>query len=204
MAHELPKLSYAYDALEPYIDKETMQIHYGKHHQTYVDKLNTTLVGHEELLDKPIEEILKEIDSVSETIRTAVRNFGGGHFNHSFFWTVLKKNSKPNGEILKAIKKDFQSYEVFVEKFKGAAVSHFGSGWVWLVLNPRTRKLEIMQTHDQESPISQGKIPLLVVDVWEHAYYLKYQNKRPEYVDAFLKVINWEKVNENYLKAIQG
>ncbi|MBI5803522.1 superoxide dismutase [Candidatus Pacearchaeota archaeon] len=199
--HELPKLPYAYDSLEPYIDKETMQIHHGKHHQTYVDKLNQAIVGHQELQDRPIEEILKNLNSVSESIRAQVRNFGGGHANHSFFWTMLKKDIQPKGEILSAVNKDFGNYESFEQQFKTAAVSHFGSGWAWLILNPSSRKLEIMQTHDQESPLTLGKIPLLVVDVWEHAYYLKYQNRRPEYVDAFMKVINWEQVNKNYLKA---
>ncbi|MFH1325264.1 MAG: superoxide dismutase [archaeon] len=202
MVFELPPLEYPYESLEPYIDKETMVIHHDKHHKAYVDKLNAAIEGHEELQDKPIEEILKNINSVSEQIRTAVRNHGGGHFNHSFFWTCLKKDVKPNGEILAAIIRDFGSYEQFAEQFKNAAVTQFGSGWAWLVLNPATRKLEIMQTHDQESPISSGKIPLLVVDVWEHAYYLKYQNRRPEYVEAFMKVINWEKVDENFVKSI--
>ena len=204
MAHELPGLPYPYDALEPYIDKETMQIHHDKHHQTYVDKLNDALKGHEELEGKTAEELLKNLDAVSESIRTAVKNHAGGHANHSFFWTVMKKDVQPTGEVLEAINKDFGSYETFVEQFKLSAVSQFGSGWAWLILNPRGNKLEIMQTHDQGSPISQGKIPLLAIDVWEHAYYLKYQNKRPEYVDAFMKVINWDQVNENYLEAMQG
>tara|TARA_Y100000310_G_scaffold285184_1_gene308478 strand:- start:7723 stop:8337 length:615 start_codon:yes stop_codon:yes gene_type:complete len=203
MTHELPQLPYDYDSLEPHIDKETMRIHHSKHHQTYVDKLNKALEGQEELQDKPVEDLLKNIDSVSEKIRTAVKNHGGGHFNHSFFWNVMKKDVQISGEILEAINRDFESYDNFVELFKQSAVSQFGSGWAWLVLNPQENKLEIMQTHDQESPISQNKIPLLVVDVWEHAYYLKYQNKRPEYVDAFMNVINWEKVNDNYLKATQ-
>ena len=203
MTHELPQLPYDYDSLEPHIDKETMRIHHSKHHQTYVDKLNKALEGQEELQDKPVEDLLKNIDSVSEKIRTAVKNHGGGHFNHSFFWNVMKKDVQISGEILEAINRDFESYDNFVELFKQSAVSQFGSGWAWLVLNPQENKLEIMQTHDQESPISQNKIPLLVVDVWEHAYYLKYQNKRQEYVDAFMNVINWEKVNDNYLKATQ-
>jgi len=204
MAHELPELGYEYDSLEPYIDKETMTIHHSKHHKAYVDNLNKALEKHEELQSKDVEELLKSLDSVSETIRTAVKNHAGGHANHSFFWTVLKKDVKPTGEILNAINKEFGNYETFTERFKQAAVTQFGSGWAWLVLNPSNRNLEIIQTHDQESPISQGKIPLLVVDVWEHAYYIKYQNRRPEYVDAFINVINWEKVNEYYLKAING
>ncbi len=204
MPHELPPLKYAYDSLEPYIDKETMVIHYDKHHKTYVDNLNKALVGHEELQDKPVEWLLKNLDSISQIIRTAVKNHGGGHWNHSFFWNCLKKDVQPRGEILKAIQKEFGNYENFVQQFKQAAVSQFGSGWAWLVLNPSTKKLEIMQTHDQESPITLGKIPLLVVDVWEHAYYLKYQNRRLDYVDAFMNVINWSKVEEHYLDALEG
>ena len=201
MVFELPPLGYNYDSLEPYIDKKTMQIHHDLHHKTYVDKLNDALEGHEELQGKEVEELLKNLDGVSEEIRTAVKNNGGGHLNHSFFWTVMKKDIQPSGEILEAIKRDFESYDNFLEQFKLSAVSQFGSGWAWLILNPTTKKLEITKTKDHENPITDNKIPLLVVDVWEHAYYLKYQNRRPEYVDAFIKVINWDKVNENYLKA---
>ena len=203
MVFELPPLGYDYDALEPYIDKETMQIHHDLHHKTYVDKLNAALEGHEELQGKAVEELLKDIDGVSEEIRTAVKNNGGGHLNHSFFWTVMKKDIQPSGEILEAINRDFESYDNFLEQFKQAAVTQFGSGWAWLILNPTTNKLEITKTKDHETPITDGKIPLLVVDVWEHAYYLKYQNRRPEYVDAFIKIINWEQVNKNFLDARQ-
>ena len=203
MVHELPKLSYEYDALEPYIDKETMEIHHSKHHQTYVDKLNKALEGHEEIQAKDAEYLLKNLDSVSEEIRTAVKNNAGGHLNHSFFWTVLKKDVQPSGEVLKAIITDFGSYDNFLQEFKQAAVTQFGSGWAWLVLNPNTNKLEVVQTKDHETPITDNKIPLLVVDVWEHAYYLKYQNRRPDYVDAFINVINWEQVNKNFLEARQ-
>jgi len=203
MVFELPPLEYSYDALEPYIDKETMEIHHDKHHKSYVDKLNAALEGHEELQGKTAEELLKQLDSVSEQIRTAVKNNAGGHLNHAFFWTILKKDVQIQGEILEAIKKDFESYETFLEQFKEAAVTQFGSGWAWLVLNPNSKKLEIVKTRDHETPITDGKIPLLVVDVWEHAYYLKYQNRRPEYVDAFIRVINWEKVNENYIKFLE-
>jgi len=202
MTHELPPLPYDYDSLEPYIDKETMVIHHDKHHKTYVDNLNKALENNKELQNKKIEELLENLDSIPQTIRTAVKNHGGGHFNHSFFWTILKKDIKPKGEILKEIVKEFGGFEGFVAQFKQAAVTQFGSGWAWLVLNPKTKKLEIMQTHDQESPISHGKIPLLVVDVWEHAYYLKYQNRRADYVEAFVNVINWDKVNENFKAAI--
>ena len=203
MAFELPELGYPYDALEPYIDKETMEIHHSKHHQTYVDKLNGALKGHEELEGKSVEELLKNLDSVSESIRTAVKNNAGGHLNHSFFWTVMKKDIQPSGEILETINRDFGSYDNFLEEFKQAAITQFGSGWAWLVLNPVTNKLEIVKTKDHETPITDNKIPLLVVDVWEHAYYLKYQNRRPDYVDAFIKVINWEQVNKNYLEAVK-
>ena len=201
MVFELPPLGYDYDALEPYIDKETMQIHHDLHHKAYVDKLNDALEGHEELQGKEVEELLKNIDAVSEEIRTAVKNNGGGHLNHSFFWTVMKKDIQPSGEILEAINRDFESYDNFLEQFKQAAVTQFGSGWAWLILNPTTNKLEITKTKDHETPITDNKIPLLVVDVWEHAYYLKYQNRRPEYVDAFIKIINWEQVNKNFLDA---
>lgn len=204
MSFELPKLSYSYDSLEPYIDKETMEIHYTKHHQSYIDKLNQALERHEELQGKSAEELLKNLEGVSEEIRTAVKNNAGGHLNHSFFWAILKKDIQPSGDILEAIKKDFGSYENFKEQFKQAAVTQFGSGWAWLVLNPANNKLEITKTRDHENPITKNEIPLLVIDVWEHAYYLKYQNRRPEYVDAFINVINWEKVNENYLKASQS
>ena len=203
MVHELPNLSYDYDALEPYIDKETMVIHHDKHHQTYVDKLNKALEGHEEIQAKDVEDLLKNLDSVSEEIRTAVKNNAGGHLNHSFFWTVLKKDVQPSGEVLKAIITDFGSYDNFLQEFKQAAVTQFGSGWAWLVLNPNGNKLEVAQTRDHETPITDGKIPLLVVDVWEHAYYLKYQNRRPDYVDAFINVINWVQVNKNFLEATQ-
>lgn len=200
MVFELPQLPYSYDALEPYIDKETMEIHHSKHHKTYVDKLNTALEGHEELEGKTAEGLLMNINAISERIKTAVKNNAGGHLNHSFFWTILKKDVEIKGEILEAIKRDFGNYENFLEEFKQAAVTQFGSGWAWLVLNPATRKLEITQTKDHETPITEGKIPLLVIDVWEHAYYLKYQNRRPEYVDAFIKVINWEHVNKIFLE----
>ncbi len=203
MVFELQKLLYSYDSLEPYIDKETMEIHYTKHHQSYVNKLNKALEGHEELQGKSAEELLKNLKGVSEEIRIAVKNNAGGHLNHSFFWTILKKDVQPSGEIFEAIKKDFESYENFKEQFKQASVTQFGSGWAWLVLNPQGNKLEILKTRDHENPITENKIPLLVIDVWEHAYYLKYQNRRPEYIDAFLNIINWEKVNENFLKAIE-
>jgi Fe-Mn family superoxide dismutase len=203
MVFELPKLPYSYTSLEPYIDAKTMEIHHSKHHKTYVDNLNKALEGHEELEGRDVEWLLKNLDAISSKIKTAVKNHGGGHYNHSFFWTVLKRDVKPKGEIVKAIQNDFGGYDAFVQQFKQSAITQFGSGWAWLVLNPINRKLEIIQTHDQESPVTLGKIPLLVVDVWEHAYYLKYQNRRADYLDAFVNTINWDKVNENYLEALE-
>jgi Fe-Mn family superoxide dismutase len=195
--HELPKLKYEYNSLEPFIDARTMEIHYSKHHQTYVDRLNATLEKYPELQKKAVEDLLKNLDSVPEEIRTQVKNHGGGHFNHSFFWALLKlgTNLENNKEVEEAIKNKFGNYEKFKEEFSKAALNQFGSGWAWLVLN-KNKELEIIQTSNQDSPISQGKIPLLTIDVWEHAYYLKYQNKRADYVEAFFNVINWDKVNE--------
>ncbi len=199
MTHTLPKLAYAYDALEPFIDAKTMEIHYTKHHQGYVDKLNKALESHPDLQNKTAEELIKDINAIPEDIRTIVRNNGGGHVNHSFFWPTLKKGTQPKGEIFQAINKKFGSFDKFREDFKAKAVGLFGSGWCWLVLDKKD--VEIITTSNQDNPLSMGKIPILGLDVWEHAYYLKYQNRRPDYVDAFWNVVNWEKVNENYLKA---
>ncbi|MBI4919649.1 superoxide dismutase [archaeon] len=194
MKHELPKLSYEYNALEPYIDEQTMRIHHTKHHQTYVDKLNAALEKFPELQKKSVEDLLKNLNSVPEAGRTAVRNHGGGHHNHSLFWQLLKKDVALKGEVEKAIKTKFGSFDKFKEDFTNAALGVFGSGWAWLVWN--SKELEIITTPNQESPLSQGKTPLLGLDVWEHAYYLKYQNRRNEFIGAFFNVINWEKVNE--------
>ena len=196
--HKLEPLPYSYDALEPFIDAKTMEIHHDKHHQTYVDKLNAALEKHKELQGKKVNELLENLNKIPEEIRNAVRNNGGGHANHSFFWPLLKKNIKFDGEIAEAIKKRFGSFEKFKEEFSNAAMNRFGSGWVWLVLN--NGKLEIVSTVNQDSPLSEGKIPLLTLDVWEHAYYLKYQNRRGEYVNAFFNIINWKRVNENFSK----
>jgi Fe-Mn family superoxide dismutase len=198
MAHQLPKLPYSYDALEPYFDAQTMEIHYTKHHQAYVDKLNAALESYPDLREKEVEELLKNLDSIPEEIRNAVRNHGGGHFNHSFWWPILKKEVRAEGEIIEAINRKFGSFDKFKEEFSKAAINLFGSGWAWLTI--KNGELEIIQTQNQDSPISQGKIPLLGIDLWEHSYYLKYQNRRAEYVEAFFHVINWEKVNENFLK----
>ncbi len=194
MKHELPKLTYEYNALEPYIDEQTMRIHHTKHHQAYVDKLNGALEKAPELQSKPVEELLKNLNSVPESIRTAVRNHGGGHHNHSLFWQLLKKDVALSGEVEEAIKAKFGSFDKFKEDFTNAALGVFGSGWAWLVWNGED--LEIMTTPNQDSPLSQGKTPLLGLDVWEHGYYIKYQNRRNEYIAAFFNVINWEKVNE--------
>ena len=196
MKHELPKLGYAYNALEPFIDTKTMEIHHTKHHQAYIDKLNAALEKHKDLQNKDADDLLKDLNKISEEIRTAVRNHGGGHSNHSFFWKLLKKNVKSSGEVAKAVEKTFGSYEEFKKKFTEAALGRFGSGWAWLVLNKG--KLEIMSTANQDSPLSEGKVPVLGLDVWEHAYYLKHMSNRAAYIEDFFKVINWEQVNKNF------
>ena len=197
--YTLPELGYNYDALEPFIDTRTMEIHHKKHHQAYIDKLNKALEKYPKLQNRPVEELIRNLSMIPEDIRTAVQNHGGGHANHSFFWKILKKDVEPSGEILKAINKKFKGIDNFKEQFKDAATTLFGSGWAWLVWNGK--ELEIVKTPNQDNPINQGKIPVLGLDVWEHAYYLKYQNRRPEYVDAFFNVINWKHVNDNFLKA---
>ena len=199
MIHTLPELPYAYDALEPYIDEQTMRIHHTKHHQTYVDKLNAAIEGQNDLQQFSVVELVKQLESVPEKIRTAVRNHGGGHVNHSFFWPLLKKGVSVDGDVSEAINSRFGEFQKFKEEFSTAATLLFGSGWTWLVMD--NGKLEIMTTPNQDSPLSQGKSPILGLDVWEHAYYLKYQNRRPDYISAFFEVINWEKVNENFKAA---
>ena len=201
MLHKLPELPYAYDALEPYFDKETMEIHHTKHHQTYVDKLNAALEGHTGLQDKGVEDLLRDLQAVPEAIRTAVRNHGGGHFNHSFFWPMLRKETRYGGDVAQAINGTFGSFDNFKDKFANAAALLFGSDWAWLVYS--SNELQIVTTPNQDNPMSQGKTPILGIDVWEHAYYLKYQNRRPEYINAFFNVINWDKVNE-YFQAARG
>ena len=188
MVHKLNSLPYSYDALEPYIDEQTMRIHHTKHHQTYIDKLNAALERHEAFQNMQPEGLLKDLNSVPETIRTAVRNHAGGHVNHSFFWPLLKKDVAFGGEVADAINGQFGDFLSFKEAFSSAAALLFGSGWTWLVWNEEN--LQIMTTPNQDSPLSQGKTPLLGLDVWEHAYYLKYQNRRPEYIEAFFHVIN--------------
>ena len=199
MNHTLPDLPYAYDALEPFFDARTMEIHHTKHHQTYVDKLNAALKGQEVLQKKSVADLLKDLNAVPENIRTAVRNHGGGHANHSFWWPMLKKDVAFGGPVAEAVKKRFGGFEPFKEAFANAAALLFGSGWAWLVVDGG--KLEIVTTPNQDNPVSQGKTPVLGIDVWEHAYYLKYQNRRPEYIEAFFNVVNWERVNEVYTAA---
>ena len=198
MKYKLPKLEYQYDALEPFIDAKTMEIHHSKHHQTYVDKFNVLIEGNKELEGKTPEEIITNIENVDEKIRIAVRNYGGGVVNHNFFFDILKKDTKSVGDILKEIEKEFGSFEEFKKKFSESALSLFGSGWTWLVLN-KDKRLEIVNTANHDSPLSYKQIPLLVIDLWEHAYYLKYQNRRAEYIENFFNVINWEKVNECFI-----
>ncbi len=194
--HKLPELGYAYDSLEPFIDAVTMEIHHKRHHQAYVNNLNAAISDYSELHDMSIEELLKNLDKVPEKIRQAAINNGGGHYNHSLFWQLLKKDVKPEGEVIDEIKRTFGSYEKFVDKFSNAAATRFGSGWAWLVLDGGD--LKVLSTANQDSPISDGMKPLLGLDVWEHAYYLKYQNRRPDYIKAFFNVVNWNKVNELY------
>jgi superoxide dismutase, Fe-Mn family len=201
MTHELTPLGYEFNALEPHIDAKTMEIHHDKHHAGYVKKLNAALEGHEDLQVKSAEELIKDINSLPEEIRKAIQNNGGGHLNHTFFWSILKKGVEPSGEVKDAIHAKFGSGPEFMEKFKEAAMTQFGSGWAWLVVN-ENKELEIVKTANQDNPLTDGKIPILGLDVWEHAYYLSYQNKRDEYVDNFFKVVNWDKVNELYDKAL--
>lgn len=196
MAFELPNLPYEFDALEPHIDKETMEIHHDKHHNTYVTKLNAAIEG-TDLENKSIEEIVANLDSVPSDIQTAVRNNGGGHLNHSSFWQILSPNSEEKGTVVDKIKEQWGSLDEFKDEFAKKAAGQFGSGWAWLVVD-KDGKLEIVTTANQDNPITEGKTPILGLDVWEHAYYLKYQNKRPDYINAFWNVVNWEKVDELY------
>lgn len=201
MSFELPKLPYAYDALEPHIDKETMNIHHTKHHNTYVTNLNNALAGNDALLAKSVEEVIANLDAVPEAVRTAVRNNGGGHANHTLFWTILSPNGggAPVGEVAEAINAKFGSFDSFKEEFAKAATTRFGSGWAWLAVN--NGELEITSTPNQDSPVMEGKTPILGLDVWEHAYYLNYQNRRPDYISSFWNVVNWDEVEKRYQAA---
>ncbi|SJN13757.1 Manganese superoxide dismutase [Halomonas citrativorans] len=202
MAHTLPELPYAYDALEPNIDAMTMEIHHSRHHQTYVNNLNAALEG-TGLEDVAIEELVSNLDRVPEAKRQAVINNGGGHANHSMFWQMMSPNGggQPQGDVAKAIDSELGGLDSFKEEFKKAAVGRFGSGWAWLSVTP-DKKLVVENTLNQDNPLMHGNTPLLGLDVWEHAYYLKYQNKRPDYVAAFFDVVNWEDVERRYQAAI--
>ena len=198
MAFTLPELPYGFDALEPHIDTATMQIHHGKHHQAYVNNLNTAVEKAPELASKSLDDLMRGIDGVPEAVRAAVRNNGGGHWNHSFFWKLMGPNAggNPGGKVGSAIDEAFGSFDKFKEQFAAAGVGRFGSGWAWLVNDGG--KLSIMSTPNQDNPLMEGKNAILGLDVWEHAYYLKYQNKRPDYIGAWWNVVNWEAVNENF------
>jgi Fe-Mn family superoxide dismutase len=201
MAYTLPDLPYGYDALEPYIDVETMHLHHDKHHNTYVTNLNAAIEKYPELAEQSVEELVSNLNELPEDIRTAVRNNGGGHANHSFFWKIMAPNAggEPTGAIKEAIEDAFGSFEKMKEEFKTAATGRFGSGWAWLVM--ANGKLEITSTPNQDSPLKDGKKPIIGLDVWEHAYYLKYKNVRPDYIAAFWDVVNWDQANENLAAA---
>jgi len=198
----LPPLGYAFDALEPYIDAQTMQIHHDKHHAAYVANLNKALAGTPSLAGKSVESLLSDLDRIPEGIRTAVRNQGGGHANHTLFWQQLRKNDGhgPTGELGKAIDSMFGGFAGFQRQFTDAATKQFGSGWAWLTISTN-KQLAVESTPNQDTPLSHGRIPLLGIDVWEHAYYLKYQNRRPEYIAAFYQVIDWDVVADRFKKA---
>jgi len=200
MAYELPKLPYAYDALEPHVDARTMEIHHTKHHQAYINNVNNAIAG-SDLEKKSVEDLVASLSAVPENIRTAVRNNGGGHANHSLFWTVMANGAggKPSGDLAKAVDAAFGKFESFQEQFTKAATTRFGSGWAWLSVDGG--KLVVESTANQDSPLSEGRTPILGLDVWEHAYYLKYQNKRPDYIAAFYNVINWDEVARRYTAA---
>lgn len=199
MAHQLPALPYANNALEPHIDEQTMMIHHDRHHAAYVNNLNAALEGHADLQSKSIEDLIADLDAVPESIRTAVRNNGGGHANHSLFWETIGPNGggQPTGALAEAINTQLGGFEKFQEDFAKAGATRFGSGWAWLSVN-KEGKLVVSSTANQDSPIMEGNTPLLGLDVWEHAYYLKYQNKRPDYIAAFWNVVNWEEVGKRY------
>lgn len=201
MAHELPPLPYDYNALEPHIDEQTMRIHHDKHHATYVTKLNGALEGHADLAGKSIGDLIGDLGSVPESIRGAVRNNGGGHANHTLFWQIMSPNGggAPTGKVADAINSAFGSYDGFKEKLANAGATRFGSGWAWLIDAGST--LEIASTPNQDTPVMEGKKPILGVDVWEHAYYLNYQNRRPDYIAAFFNVIDWSAVGQRYADA---
>ena len=199
MAYELPPLPYDYSALEPYIDTQTMQIHHDKHHQAYVTNVNNALQGQDQLASMSVDDLLRNINQVPESIRTAVRNNAGGHSNHSMFWNIMKPNGggEPTGDLASAIQQAFGSFDAFKTAFNDAGTKRFGSGWAWLVLDS-SGKLQVISTANQDSPLMDGLYPVMGNDVWEHAYYLKYQNRRPEYLNAWWNVVNWDEVARRY------
>jgi Fe-Mn family superoxide dismutase len=203
MAHTVPALPYAFDALEPHIDARTMEIHHDKHHAAYVNNLNNALKDHPELAAKPVNELIADLASVPEAIRTAVRNNGGGHSNHTFFWEIMGpgKGGSPVGTLAEAITKTFGSFDEFKAKFEAGGIGRFGSGFVWLIVN-KQGALEIVSTPNQDSPIMDGNKPVIANDVWEHAYYLHYQNRRPDYLKAWWNVVNWDHAEQNYRTAL--
>jgi Fe-Mn family superoxide dismutase len=200
--HELPALPYAFNALEPHIDAKTMEIHHGKHHAAYVNNLNAALDKHPELFELSVEELVRDLSRIPDDIRTAVRNNGGGHANHAFFWPLLSASGggSPVGELAAAINAELGSFDAFKEKFTTAATTRFGSGWAWLSLDVKGR-LVVASTANQDTPLSEGFTPVLGLDVWEHAYYLNYQNRRPDYIAAFWKIVDWKRANANFLAA---
>jgi superoxide dismutase, Fe-Mn family len=205
MAYELPPLPYSFDALEPNIDAKTMEIHHDRHHAAYVNNLNKALESHPELGNQSVEDLVRNINQVPEDIRTAVRNNGGGHANHSFFWKIMGPNGggEPTGAVGQAITSTFGSFQAFKDKFNAAGAGRFGSGWAWLVAD-QGGNLSVISTPNQDSPLMDGQVPILGCDVWEHAYYLKYQNKRPDYLAAWWNTVNWDEVNKHYQQARQG
>ena len=201
MAHEVPPLPYAYNALEPHIDEQTMHLHHDKHHQAYVTNLNAAIEKHPELANKSAEDLIRDLNSVPDDVRGAVRNNGGGHVNHSMFWAIMGPNGggEPKGEIADGIKQAFGDFETFKKQFNEAGTKQFGSGWAWLVSDGGT--LKVVSTPNQDNPLSQGQFPILGNDVWEHAYYLKYQNKRADYLQAWWNTVNWDEVNKRFAQS---
>lgn len=201
MQHTLPILKYSYNALEPHIDAKTMEIHYTKHHSTYVANLNKALEKYQNLQEKSIEELMRSLNNIPEDIRTAVRNNGGGHYNHTLFWDIMSPNGGgiPVDTLADAINKTFEDFEKFKEEFTKTALGRFGSGWVWLVID-ETKNLSIMSTPNQDSPLAENKTPILGLDIWEHAYYLNYQNRRADYVSAWWNIVDWIQIEQNYKK----
>ena len=205
MAYELPPLPYDYNALEPYIDEETMHLHHDKHHQAYVNNLNAALQGQSQFENMSVDDLMRQINSVPESIRTAVRNNGGGHANHSMYWQIMKPNGggEPTGDLANAINSAFGSFDQFKAAFNDAGAKRFGSGWAWLVIGP-DGKLAVTSSANQDSPLMEGQYPVMGNDVWEHAYYLKYQNRRPEYLAAWWNVVNWDEIAKRYAQGMSG